>query len=89
VIKSCEHYAFQFHGIAIYDFEGEYHVRHRREFPNGWSDTEKEHYSKVRVVFPITRDCLPILTLYFIYLSLAAKGTSSAGRHGNFVRFVA
>jgi hypothetical protein len=30
-----------------------------------------------------------ILTLYFIYLSLAAKGTSSAGRHGNFVRFVA
>ena len=32
---------------------------------------------------------LTILTLYFIYLSLAAKGTSSAGRHGNFVRFVA
>ena len=68
MIKSCEHYAFQFHGIAIYDFEGEYHVRHRSEFPNGWSDTEKDHYSKVRVVFPITRDCLPILTLYFIYL---------------------
>jgi len=21
-------------------------VRHRSEFPNGWSDTEKDHYSK-------------------------------------------
>jgi hypothetical protein len=61
-VLTCENFAFQFFALSLNprEFEGEAHVRNRSEFPEDWSDTQKDAYARefTKLVKTFGRDYL-------------------------------